>query len=79
MENMLTVKATWDNEANVWVAESEDVPGLITEADTMEQLITRLHTLIPELLEENGILSQLENKTIPFHLYSEREETVQFG
>jgi len=79
MENMLTVKATWDSEANVWVAESEDVPGLITEADTMEQLIARLHDLIPDLLEENGMLNQSNNKEIPFHLYSEREETVRFG
>ncbi len=27
-----TVKTMWDDEAKVWVASSEDVPGLITEA-----------------------------------------------
>ena len=37
--NELMVYALWDAEAGVWVATSEDVPGLATEADTIEQLI----------------------------------------
>ena len=47
------VLAHWDPEARVWVAESDDVPGLITEADTVEQLLQRLQVLVPELLELN--------------------------
>ncbi|MCA3808422.1 MAG: DUF1902 domain-containing protein, partial [Burkholderia sp.] len=31
------VSAFWDAEASVWVAESEDVPGLITEAESMDE------------------------------------------
>lgn len=50
----LTVRADWDPEAGVWVAESEDVPGLVTEADTLERLVERLRVLVPELLELNG-------------------------
>jgi predicted RNase H-like HicB family nuclease len=50
------VKAEWDAEAGVWVASSEDVPGLATGADTLEQLIEKLKQVIPELLEENGLL-----------------------
>ena len=38
----LTVRAEWDSEAGVWVAESDDVPGLVTEADTLERLVERL-------------------------------------
>ena len=38
----ITVNAEWDPEANVWVATSEDVPGLITEADTLEDLQGKL-------------------------------------
>lgn len=53
-EKPLIVRAVWDDEAKVWVAESDDVPGLVTEADTVEALIRKLDTVIPELLEENG-------------------------
>lgn len=35
----IKVEAFWDEEAQVWVASSEDVPGLITESDTMEHLM----------------------------------------
>ena len=49
------IRAEWDDEAEVWVATSDDVPGLATEADTQEQLIAKLKILIPELLVANGI------------------------
>lgn len=49
------ISAEWDDEARVWVATSDDVPGLATEADTQEQLIAKLKTLVPELFEANGI------------------------
>jgi predicted RNase H-like HicB family nuclease len=54
--NTYHVHADWDPEANVWVATSDDVPGLATEAETIEGLATRLRTMIPELLEANGLL-----------------------
>ena len=50
------VQADWDPEANVWVVTSDDVPGLATEAATIEELTARLRTMIPELLEANGLL-----------------------
>ncbi len=46
----------WDEEAQVWVATSEDVPGLATGADTFEELIEKLKIVIPELLVENRLL-----------------------
>jgi predicted RNase H-like HicB family nuclease len=51
------VQADWDHEAGVWVATSEDVPGLATEAPTIEALAEKLLTMIPELLEANQLLS----------------------
>jgi uncharacterized protein DUF1902 len=48
------VKAVWDDEARVWVASSDDVPGLATEAPNVEALIDKLRVMIPELLEANG-------------------------
>lgn len=49
----LVVRAEWDEEARVWVATSDDVPGLVTEADTTEALIAKLQVMAPELLELN--------------------------
>lgn len=50
------VTAEWDEEARVWVAESDDVPGLITEAATSDELIRKLEKLVPELLGIGGQL-----------------------
>lgn len=50
----IVVKAVWDADARVWVAESADLPGLIVEADTSEALLTKLDDLIPELIAESG-------------------------
>ena len=65
------VHAQWDEEAKVWVASSEDVPGLATESYTTESLIQKLKTLIPELLEANG---QTPPKPIAFELLTRRFE-----
>jgi len=61
----LEVQATWDEEAKVWVAESDDVPGLVTEAPTVEALLAKLDILIPELVAENGGIATSE---IPFNI-----------
>jgi predicted RNase H-like HicB family nuclease len=50
----IIVRATWDDEAHVWVATSEDVPGLVTEAATMEALRDKVLVMASELLELNG-------------------------
>ena len=50
------IQADWDPEAGVWVATSEDVPGLATEAETIEALTEKLRTILPELLEANQML-----------------------
>lgn len=54
MQKIYFIRAEWDDEAAVWVATSDDVPGLVTEAETMELLSTKLKSLVPELLFENG-------------------------
>ena len=60
------VRAEWDADAGVWVASSDDVPGLVTESETLEALDTKLQTLVPELLEANGCLPA--NKIIQIEL-----------
>ena len=44
------VRAEWDKEAGVWVAESANLPGLVTEVETVEQLFEKLRVMVPELL-----------------------------
>jgi len=53
-QQLFHVEATWDPEAEVWVATSEDVPGLATEAPSLERLREKLRTIVPELLEAIG-------------------------
>lgn len=53
--DVFTVIADWDDEARVWVASSEDVPGLVTEADSLEALAAKLAVMVPELLELNDV------------------------
>ena len=53
IDNQFVVEAVRDDEAEVWVAESDQVTGLITEAGSRAHLFERLTSLIPELLELN--------------------------
>lgn len=69
MEKALFIRAEWDDEAAVWVATSDDVPGLVAEADTAEALLVKLRALIPELLDANGFPDAGE---VPFELFSRR-------
>jgi hypothetical protein len=70
----LFVRAEWDEEARVWVATSDDVPGLATEDDNLESLIEKLKTIIPELLEANGWTGEIE---VPFEILTRRFEIAQ--
>ena len=45
----------WDDDACVWIAESPDVPGLILESHSIDELIKKVKTAVPELLEISGI------------------------
>ncbi len=73
----IKIKAMWDAEAEVWLAVSDDVPGLVTEAETSAQLVRKLRILIPELLEANGLFNEFRQEDIPFHLFSERTEIIR--
>lgn len=75
----LRVDATWDSEAEVWVAESEDVPGLITEAEAVEALTKKLRVLIPELLKANGVTPVTDDHNLPFDVFAERHDSVRLS
>ncbi len=54
MAKTYRVTAFWDEEARVWVATSDDVPGLATEARTLDALVERVNAVVPELLDDNA-------------------------
>jgi Domain of unknown function (DUF1902) len=55
MRKHFDVKVTWDPEAKMWVADSDDVPGLAAEAPDPDSLVKKLSVLVPELLELNHV------------------------
>lgn len=54
MGRIPVVTARWDGEAGVWVATSEDIVGLVTEAETLDALVERITAVAPELLDDNA-------------------------
>jgi hypothetical protein len=66
----LIVKFTWDSDASVWIATSQDVPGLVLESGSFDALVERVRYAVPELLELNGVAE----RNIPLCIQSERHE-----
>ncbi len=50
-----SVRCTWDEEAQVWVAVSDDIPGLVLESGSIDALIERVRYTAPELLKLNSV------------------------
>jgi hypothetical protein len=69
MTKVLFIRAEWDDEANVWVATSADVLGLVTEAETMDGLSAKLNVMVPELLDANGYP---DGPDVPFELLARK-------
>lgn len=67
-----TVQAEWDAEASVWIATSDDVPGLCAEAATLEQLTDVVLELVPELLVANGVIAAASADDIPIQITAQR-------
>lgn len=47
------INFSWNNEANVWIAQSDDVPGLVLESGSFDALVERVRFAVPELLDLN--------------------------
>jgi predicted RNase H-like HicB family nuclease len=54
MQDTRHIEVNYDTEAQVWWAESEDLPGLVSEAATLDELIDRVTAVAGELLSANG-------------------------
>lgn len=48
------IQVTFDAEAGVWWAESDDLPGLVSEAPTLDTSMDRVAAVAPDLLAANG-------------------------
>jgi hypothetical protein len=69
MAKTYRVEALWDEAAQVWVATSEDVPGRVSEAKSLDELHVRVMAVAPELLAKNGIAAQAGD--MDFHIVSQ--------
>ena len=77
MAEPVQVRARWDAEARVWWAESDNLPGLVTEAETQEALKDRLLRIVPDLLQESPDLAlQFDHR---IKIIFERQEDLAFA
>ncbi len=66
------IHLTWDDEASVWTATSEDIPGLVLESGSFDALLERSRIAIPELLA----LNSPSPTTLSLSFISERRERM---
>lgn len=66
------IHLNWDDEAGVWVATSDDIPGLVLESGSFDALLERVRFAVPELLE----LNSSQHETLSLVFLSERCERV---
>jgi predicted RNase H-like HicB family nuclease len=69
------VTAVWDPEAGVWVAESNDIPGLVAEAETMDELVPELEKIIPALIAENHVQTPRGSR-LDYHLVAHIKSSI---
>ena len=67
-----TINFTWDDEAAVWLATSDDIPGLVLESGSFDALLERVRIAAPELLA----LNSHQNRTLILSFVSERHERI---
>jgi Domain of unknown function (DUF1902) len=71
----IIVKAEWDNQALVWTATSDDVPGLVAESASMEKLRPKVMLMIEELIELNNLAFGIDD--IPVHFVAQTTERLK--
>lgn len=66
------INLTWDSEADVWIAQSDDIPGLVLESGSFDALLERVRYTVPDLIELNKI--NQSHTTLTF--VSKRQERI---
>lgn len=70
--HLILVRATWDDEVKVWVAESPDLPGLVTEASSLDDLDKKLPGLVLDLVADDDNDSEIDIPIEVVASYSKR-------
>lgn len=69
------INVTWDSDAAVYIATSENVPGLVLESGSFDALIEKVRIAVPELLKLNNSKADIIDLTF----LSERHCLVSNG
>ncbi|MDR1184462.1 MAG: DUF1902 domain-containing protein [Coriobacteriales bacterium] len=68
------VNFLWDEGAAVWVATSDEIPGLVLESGSLDALMERVRYAAPELLA----LNSPSEGDFSLHFLSERRELITY-
>ena len=63
-----TLHAAYDPDEHIWYTLDCDVPGLVTEGETLEHLRERAAAVLPELLTDNAAQIPPERRAGPHSL-----------
>ncbi|HKL85204.1 MAG TPA: DUF1902 domain-containing protein [Treponemataceae bacterium] len=67
-----TIQTVWDEDAGVWIATSDSIPGLVLESGSLDVLMERVRHAVPELFALNNI----HQEVISLFFRSERHYKV---
>lgn len=77
LKKIYQIHLQWDAEGAVWIAESEDIPGLATEAATVHDLMERVSLIVPELIRDNVLNKLVDRGACPtLRFITERQIAV---
>lgn len=75
-----TVRCEWDEDARVWYVSESNLPGLAAEGETVDEVIGKLHTLVPELVALNAhLLPEGQGADIPVSVVAQRLERLRIA
>lgn len=71
VQTRLTVRVTWDPEARVWIALSDDIDGFVMEHKSFDALMEEMPEIVSILLKANH---GDEKRGLPIHVLADRIE-----
>jgi predicted RNase H-like HicB family nuclease len=75
MRRYAVVRVAWDEEAKVWYVQESDIPGLVTEANTLDELRRKVPLMVQDLLEDQP--DRPSEVEIDFIAYAHDRVTVE--
>ncbi|MCY4262010.1 MAG: DUF1902 domain-containing protein [Candidatus Dadabacteria bacterium] len=72
MENLI-FDIAWDDEANVWYTEETPIPGVVAEANTIDELQKKLSVIISEISDislESSDFNKSKSAPVPYVIKS---------